>query len=946
MVIDARKHARVAELFEAARYLSPRERERFLRVSTAGDAEVLAELRALLSHADASSLALDRPVLPFDLVAALPATEQDASGGVAEHPEVVGSYRVLGVLGRGGMGIVYRAEQEHPRREVALKMLQSGLASAEHLRRFEREVEVLGRLQHPGIARIYEAGSAPGPEGARPWFAMELVRGEGLIEHAERRSLDLRSRLALVVRVAAAVQHAHQHGVVHRDLKPANVLVDAEGQPKVLDFGIARAVDADVRATAVRTGAGELLGTLPYMAPEQVAGDPGAIDARTDVHALGVVTYELLAGRLPHAAKGNLVALARAIREEEPVKLGMLRRDCAGDVETIVAKALEKDPSRRYASAAEFAYDVERFLRHEPVLARPASAGYRVRRFVRRHRIVVGATVTTIVALAGGLLVALAQAKDARAARDLADQSAKREGEAARKAEAEAERARTEAERARTEAHKSEGLMHLWLEVIGTSHQGADYRLSEALDEFAKLYEREFEGQDETLAALRGGLAQAYENLGEEAKFGALVAKLVVETPARLGPDHKESIGALVFSGMLALRQERFADAVATLEDALARSERRAEPDPLLTFNCVYNLADALRRSGRTDEARALLREHVAPLLRHFGATSVQAYFLRTELATLDALAGELEPARKEFEWALEAARASYGPDHDHVPESLRSLAQVAHYGGRDRDAIRYAREALAILERTHPKVDDWVLANREELAMYLCDVGERAEARVIVESCVEPSHRVFGPMGPLWCQSFLAKLQGLEGDDAGAVELLQGVLAQQEELLPPEHPDLVSTKKALAMSLLTIGRHAEAVEHLRDVLELQTRTIGPDAPDALDTRGTLAGALIRAGKGTEALQEAETSFAGFRALKGADHPATIMAETFLGGALLRAGRGEEGERRLVEVLDRALARGRDARNSAEIASALLAERYASTNRPEEAERVLARVRD
>ncbi len=297
------------------------------------------------------------------------------------------------------MGAVYEAEQDSPRRTVALKVVRPGLASAALLKRFGHESQILGRLHHPGIAQVYEAGVAEG----QPFFAMEFIRGQRLDEYARARTLP--ERLELMARVCDAVQHAHDQGVIHRDLKPANILVDPTGQPKVLDFGVARATDADLLTEAGLTQTGQLLGTLSYMSPEQVSANPAAIDHRADVYALGVLLFELVAGRLPHRLENRpLAETARLIVEEDPPRVGTLNPELRGDVETIVAKALEKDRARRYASSAELAADLRRCLSHEPIRARPPSALYQLRKFARRNRGLVGGLLATGVALVLGLV--------------------------------------------------------------------------------------------------------------------------------------------------------------------------------------------------------------------------------------------------------------------------------------------------------------------------------------------------------------------------------------------------------------------------------------------------------------------------------------------------------------------------------------------------------------
>jgi tetratricopeptide (TPR) repeat protein len=323
------------------------------------------------------------------------------------------------------MGVVYEAEQDNPRRPVALKVLRPGLVSPALLRRFAGEAHILGRLHHPGIAAIYEAGVA---DDGQPFFALEYVRGVALDEYARRHGLDGAARLGLLARVCDAVQHAHEQGVIHRDLKPSNILVDEAGQPKVLDFGVARTTDADLLTNADRTRTGQLVGTLSYMSPEQVATEPAALDRCSDVYTLGVILFELLTGRLPYPLEHlPLPEAARVIREQEPARLGALDARCRGDIETIVGKALEKDPARRYPSAAEVAADIRRHLRHEPIRARPPSALYQLGKFARRHKALVATTATFLaLLLLAGALAAWQAVRLAHSEADQARQQAKR----------------------------------------------------------------------------------------------------------------------------------------------------------------------------------------------------------------------------------------------------------------------------------------------------------------------------------------------------------------------------------------------------------------------------------------------------------------------------------------------------------------------------------------
>jgi len=423
------RFARLDALFQSVRRLPPAERTAALERECGDDAELRAEVLALLAELDAAPAA--EPAL-------------SVAGLVAEAwpeeplPEGFAGFRILRRLAAGGMGVVYEAEQAQPRRRVALKVLHPGAASEEGRRRFEREAEFLARLHHPGIAQVHLYGTAPTAAGPCPFLAMELVDGLPLNVYA--RGLELRERLALLAAVCDAVAHAHVKGVIHRDLKPGNILVTPAGQPKVLDFGVARLLDA---GAAGRTRTGQVIGTLAYMSPEQATGDSDRIDARTDVYALGVLGYEMLCGRLPHAIDAAAVPDAiRRIVEDEPPDPGTLDRQLRGDVGLILRKALAKEPARRYDGAGAMAEDIRRHLRDEPILARPPTASYQFGKFVRRHRALVAGTAATLVALLLGLALALRAAREEERQRIRAD--------------AQADESRRETSRARLEAAASD----------------------------------------------------------------------------------------------------------------------------------------------------------------------------------------------------------------------------------------------------------------------------------------------------------------------------------------------------------------------------------------------------------------------------------------------------------------------------------------------------------
>ncbi|MFZ2875096.1 MAG: protein kinase [Phycisphaerales bacterium] len=443
------------EVFLAVADLPREHAEGVLRERCAGDGALEALVRELLGfHAQGEGV-LDKPEL---LTKGVPFFRRDLAEETLPAGTRLGEYVIEKLIGTGGMGSVYLATQDRPRRTVALKVIRRGVATAAMIRRFEHEAEVLGRLQHPGIAQIYEAGAAavdPG-EYPQPYIAMEFIDGESLSAHSKSHGLSCTQKLELMARVCDAVQHAHQRGVIHRDLKPGNILVDRAGQPKILDFGVARAADADLRVVTLQTSVGQLIGTLPYMSPEQVLADPSEVDTRSDVYALGVMLYELLTGKLPlDVGSRPIPEAARLIREETPSRLSSVSREYRGDVETIVAKAMDKQKRRRYQSAAELAGDIRLHLRGMPISAKQDSAWYVLVKQAQRHRVVAGVGAALLASLLAFTVYASVQAgRFQRLARSesLAKSAAEGAGEVAAR---EAARANEQAERLNDQLYAS-----------------------------------------------------------------------------------------------------------------------------------------------------------------------------------------------------------------------------------------------------------------------------------------------------------------------------------------------------------------------------------------------------------------------------------------------------------------------------------------------------------
>ncbi|MHC4448127.1 MAG: serine/threonine protein kinase, partial [Planctomycetota bacterium] len=455
----------------------------------------------------------------------------------------IGRYEIRRVIASGGVGTVYEAVQDHPRRLVAIKVLSRSAASPNVLKRFQVEAEILGRLRHPNIAQIHDAGTFDEDEGTRPYFAMELVRGEPMIVYADSKRLVTRERLELFVKVCDAVQYAHDSGVIHRDLKPDNILVDQFGEPKILDFGVARITGCDIQVTTLRTDIGLLIGTVPYMSPEQATGDPSELDTRSDVYSLGVVLYELMCGQLPYDLKGkNIPEAVRVIREDNPTPLSSINRTWRGDLGTIVNKALEKEKDRRYQHAAELAADIRHFLRDEPIIARPASTFYQLRKFARRNRaLVTGATVAAV-ALVLGTIVSVWKAAEAQ-----------------------------------SEATKALAVKEFLGGVIGATdfiEAGQSLTVVDVLDRAVLRIESAFPDQPETQAEIRHLLGLSYASMSE---FDRSLVELRAALNTRrhsLGPAHPDTLESAHDLGRVLWQAKQLEEAEDILRDVVAQRQR------------------------------------------------------------------------------------------------------------------------------------------------------------------------------------------------------------------------------------------------------------------------------------------------------------------------------------------------------------------------------------
>ncbi|MEM1072413.1 MAG: protein kinase [Planctomycetota bacterium] len=597
--------SRIKSILGEAAELPSADRSAFLDEACKGDDALRQEVESLLEHLDGTLLD--------------GSGEPDSSGTgstTTAVPKRIGPYAVISKLGEGGMGVVYKATQDLPRRTVALKVIKPQMASPRILERFRFETQVLGKLTHQGIAQIYDAGTTQTPEGEQPYFAMELVRGRPLLDYANLRNLNLRERLRLIQCIAEAVHYAHTRGVVHRDLKPVNILVTEDGTPKILDFGVARSIGGDVDMTNERTVIGQLVGTLPYMSPEQVAGDPDELDARSDVYSLGIVMYELLAGGLPYELEKKVLQEAmRVIQEVEPTRLSQVSKVYRGDVETIVGKALTKDRTRRYQSASELAADIFRYLSDEPIAARPPSAMYQVRKFAKRHQVVAAGVGVASLGIVAGLAVSLWQLGEARTACDRLASS---------NVELESALADATAQRDRAEA-----VIEQLDELTGVllDYEAASRRLIGSISSREVLARSARDVLDELRRVsgetpwVRSRLAHAYTRLGtlswldamstDDARddFGTAIELHRAELATR--PDsisHREGLASSLASlASLTAMQGGTQPAMSMILEAEDIASRIPALRPVIRARVLREKAGVLREQGRDEEARASL---------------------------------------------------------------------------------------------------------------------------------------------------------------------------------------------------------------------------------------------------------------------------------------------------------------------------------------------------
>ncbi|KAA0213444.1 MAG: hypothetical protein DYG94_12430 [Leptolyngbya sp. PLA3] len=766
--------------------------------------------------------------------------------GLLREGDRVPGYRIIRQLGSGGMGAVYLAEQERPTRTVALKVIRSDRVTKATLRRFEYEVQILARLRHPGIAQVYEAGSFDLGDGPMPFFAMEYIAdAKTVTAYARGNNLDIRARLQLFACVCDAVHHGHQKGIIHRDLKPGNILVDNTGAPRIIDFGVARASDKENVLATMQTNAGQIVGTLQYMSPEQCSGSSDNVDVRTDVYALGVVLYELLSGELPYdlSTLGLAEALMVVTQDRAP-SLSTAHAQFRGDLGVISSKALAKERDERYQSAAELAADIRRYLEDRPILARPIGPVGLLRKWVKRNKevslaIALGAAVLAITSavLIAQIIVAEREASDNW---QLAEERLK-------------------------QANENLAAARSTVDLMGGLFQ--------------------FRGPDGQ-SRLDGGKVDVQTLLDDSAE------KLRESPPARAATeaDWREILGV----GYVSLRAVEKAREQLTRVLEIREADKRPRDEDIARAS--HNLAATYYWDGDYEAAMPLYERAVELRRKLFPGDHPDKALSLTHLAATEQKLGYLDRAEELFTEALTMRQRLFGDQHEDVAASLNNLGNLLVSRGNYAKAEEYLRRSLSMVLRLRGENSVEASTATHNLAMCLMRLEEHAEAASLFERAVAIRSSRYPPGHPAIATSRLGEAQAFIGLNRleEAETLARSAVDDLRASLRPDHPDVGWSLEVLGRVLMAQARFAEAAPYLAEAVSV-TRNVDPPDRELSDRLTLWARCLVETAQYEQAEEILTESMALARNLNNNalhDRASVVLQELYE-----RTGRDDEARR-------------------------------------------------
>jgi serine/threonine protein kinase/tetratricopeptide (TPR) repeat protein len=792
---------------------------------------------------------------------------------------IIGPYHLLQRIGEGGMGEVWLAEQKEPvRRRVAVKLIKAGMDTREVVARFQSERQALALMDHPAIAKVFDAGSTP--QGA-PYFVMEYVAGVPIADYCDNHRLNTRERLQLFMQVCEGVQHAHQKAIIHRDLKPSNILVtevDGRPVPKIIDFGVAKALTQKLSTDTMFTRLGALVGTPEYMSPEQANSSGEDIDTRTDVYSLGIIFYELLAGAHPiELRKVAFEEFLRRLREDDPPKLSTkiraqdaatttelarnrqteppaLVKEMRGELDSIALKALEKDRSRRYGSPSDFAADIGRYLNNEPVLAVPPSMAYRARKFARRYRVALVTACAFALVLIAAAVISIRQS--IRANRETAVAQA-----------------------------VNDFLQNDLLSQASAANQSGpsakpdpDLKVRTALDRAAVRIAGKFNNEPEVEAAIRDTIGKTYTSLGiyPEARK-QLEEALRLRTEA-LGAENPQTLRTASELAWLAYLQAKYREAEALGSRTLELQRRVLGPEHPDTLFTMSTLAGVYRYQGKYAQAETLNSQILEIRRRVLGPENPETLFSLNNLAGTYSSQHKYAQAETLFSQDLELERRILGPEDPHTLISMNNLAQTYSSQGKYAQAEALYGQALEVRRRVLGPEHPDTLSTLTDLGEIAARQGKYAQAEPFYSQALEGDRKVLGPEHPITvrCMANLGFVYMSQGKYAQAESLLGQALEIQRRVSGPEHPDTIAPMDSLAELYRAEGKYAQAETLYNQTVELERRVFGPKDPNTLTSTGGLALTYYLEGKYAQAEDLYTQTLAERKQRPGPDNPETL----------------------------------------------------------------------
>ena len=921
---------RVQQIFDAAAELPAAERESFLASACHDDVGLHTEVKLLMQSAEGAT----RFVLPStggghadETLITRPGAPRDVAV-IHERPGTrIGPYKLLEQIGEGGFGAVFMAEQEKPvQRRVALKIIKLGMDTGQVVARFEQERQALAMMDHPNIAKVLDAGAT---DTGRPYFVMELCKGESITEYCDKHNLSIRERLALFVQVCLAVQHAHQKGLIHRDIKPSNILVttqDDKPHAKVIDFGIAKATASKLTEKTLFTEHRQLIGTPEYMSPEQAEGSLD-IDTRTDVYSLGVLLYELLTGSTPFdskklrsAAFGEIQRIIRevdppnpstrlsqssatligvaAARHSEPRKLNAIIR---GELDWIVMKSLEKNRQRRYSTAQGLAADVERYLGGEAIVAAPPGAAYRVRKFVSRHRGPVVAAGLVGAALIAGLAGTLWQASNARSERDVAIAAKESETQARQAAATLAASEAKQRQVAESNERKAEAINTFLLEMLGSAdvrEMGRDVKVSEALVRAAEKAGVTLKDQPEVEAAVRRILGSTFLSLGlPDAAEPEVLAAMTLSGKLH-GEDSIDLARALLVLAKLKGQRGDFAASAEAAGRAAKIYAMLLGPNDPTTLTARGQYAIALPAIGKAQESVDVLTDVLGLTTKAGERESREGRIMVNSLAVSYHHLGKLDEAEALYREAVDISARLDGPEHPDTLTTRMNLASMLQGRGNITEAEPMMAETCALVRKVFGDSHTTTATAAANLGGLYEAKGKLKDALPLLEESLDTRRRAEGEStrGVALAKQRVAQVLSRLGEHARAVAMQENSVAVYAIVSGAEDPQTLTARVILANTLAAADRKAEAEVIYTDLLSVCPRVLGEDHRTTIISINSYGVLLMRQDRYAEAEPFVRKALEAGRRSQEADSIDTLTTQHNLCAILREAGKVDEAE--------------------------------------------------